>query len=313
MNFAHVPVMLVEAVTGLSIKQNGIYVDCTLGGAGHSESILEQNGPRGRLIAFDQDPEAIAYARVKLAPYHGRVEFVQANFKELAVKLNQLNIDCVDGVLFDLGASSHQFDDPARGFSYLNNAPLDMRMNPEQEITARTLVNELSVKELAWLIKEYGEERWASRIAEFIQVERSRRPLETTGQLVEVIKKAIPARARRSGPHPAKRTFQALRIAVNNELEVLTEAVCSAIHVLGNEGRICVISFHSLEDRIIKDLFREHASPCSCPKELPVCVCGKKKVLNIITAKPLVPGPAELEFNPRSRSARLRIAEKVLN
>ncbi|OPX92068.1 MAG: Ribosomal RNA small subunit methyltransferase H [Pelotomaculum sp. PtaB.Bin104] len=313
MNFVHVPVMLVEAVTGLNIKRNGVYVDCTLGGAGHSEAILKQIGPHGRLIAFDQDPAAIAHAREKLASYRGRVDLVRANFKDLAVKLSQLNIKSVDGVLFDLGASSQQFDDPARGFSYMNNAPLDMRMNPEQETTARDIVNKLTVKELARIIKEYGEERWASRIAEFIHMERSHQAIETTGQLVEVIKKAIPARARRSGPHPAKRTFQALRMAVNGELEVLAGAVRSAVQVLGNGGRICVISFHSLEDRIIKDLFRELAAPCSCPKEFPVCVCGKKKVLNIITIKPMVPGPDELESNPRSRSARLRIAEKVLN
>jgi len=313
MHFDHVPVMLVEAITGLNLKRNGVYVDCTLGGAGHSEAILEQIGPRGRLVAFDQDPEAIAFARKKLAPYQGRVELVRANFKDLAVVLSQLNINFVDGVLFDLGASSYQFDNPARGFSYLNDAPLDMRMDPAQAVTARELVNKLPVKELARIIRDYGEERWASRIADFIHQERSHQTIETTGQLAEVIKKAIPARARRSGPHPAKRTFQALRIAVNGELEVLAGAVRSAVQVLGSGGRICVISFHSLEDRIIKELFRELASPCSCPKEFPVCACGKKKVLKIITTKPLVPGPAELKLNPRSRSAKLRIAEKLSN
>jgi len=313
MDFVHVPVMLAEVITGLNLKRNGIYVDCTLGGAGHSEAILEQIGPRGRLVAFDQDPEAIAFARKKLALYQDRVELVRANFKDLAVVLSRLNINHVDGVLFDLGASSYQFENPARGFSYLNDAPLDMRMDPAQAVTAREIVNKLPVKELARIIRDYGEERWASRIADFIHADRSHRVIETTGQLVEVIKRAIPARARRSGPHPAKRTFQALRIAVNGELEVLAGAVRSAVQVLSSGGRICVISFHSLEDRIIKDLFKELASPCTCPKEFPVCVCGKKKVLKIITPKPLTPGSAELKFNPRSRSARLRIAEKLSN
>lgn len=311
MDFVHVPVMLAEVVTGLKIKQNGVYVDCTLGGAGHSQAILELIGPGGKLVAFDQDPAAIAYAKEKLAPYLNRVELVQANFKDLAVKLAQLHINSVDGVLFDLGASSQQFDEPSRGFSYMHDAPLDMRMNPGQAVTAKELVNRLSVKELAGIIKDYGEERWASRIAEFIHAERSRQEIETTGKLVEVIKKAIPAGARRDGPHPAKRTFQALRIAVNDELAVLAAAVRSAAQVLAGGGRICVISFHSLEDRIIKNTFRELAAPCSCPKEFPVCVCGKEKVLHIITAKPLAPGTAEVHFNPRSRSARLRIAEKA--
>lgn len=309
--FEHRSVLLPEVITGLQLKKDGIYVDCTLGGAGHSTAILEQIGPRGRLIAFDQDPDAITCARERLAPYSENVALVWANFKDLALELRRLEIDAVDGILFDLGASSPQFDNPARGFSYLHDAPLDMRMNPEQMVTAKKLVNELTIEGLSELIKKYGEERWATRIAQFVHQERSREPIETTGRLVEVIKKAIPAQARRKGPHPAKRTFQALRIAVNGELEILNEALRSAVQLLSPGGRICVISFHSLEDRIVKGLFRELAKPCSCPKDFPVCICGCQKLLRVITAKPLTPGPDELRMNPRSRSAKLRIAEKV--
>jgi len=311
MDFVHVPVMLDEVLAGLNLKPGGVYVDCTLGGAGHSEAILKRTGPDGRLIAIDQDPEAIAFAQKRLAPYRGRVELVQVNFTKLTEVLNQLNIKFVDGVLFDLGVSSYQLDNPVRGFSYLHDAPLDMRMDPGKKVTAGELVNKLPVKELARIIRNYGEERWASRIADFIGMEREHRAIETTGQLVEVIKKAVPARARRGGPHPAKRTFQALRIAVNGELEILAGAVRSAVQALRSGGRICVITFHSLEDRIIKDLFRELALPCLCPKDFPVCTCGRGKVLRIITAKPLVASASELEHNPRSRSAKLRIAEKI--
>ncbi|OPY57716.1 MAG: Ribosomal RNA small subunit methyltransferase H [Pelotomaculum sp. PtaU1.Bin035] len=311
MDFIHVPVMPVEVLAGLNLKQGGIYVDCTLGGAGHSEAILKQTNPDGRLVALDQDPEAIAFARRRLAPYQGRVDLVQANFTKLTKVLSHLNIKLVDGILFDLGVSSYQLDNPVRGFSYLRDAPLDMRMDPGQKVTAGELVNKLPVKELARIIRNFGEEGWATRIADFIRVEREHKAIETTGQLVEVIKKAIPARARRDGPHPARRTFQALRIAVNRELEILDEAVRSAVRVLKSGGRICVITFHSLEDRIIKDLFRELESPCSCPKEFPVCACGRKKELKIITSKPLAANAGELIRNPRSRSAKLRIAEKL--
>jgi len=311
MDFVHVPVMLDEVLAGLNLRPGGIYVDCTLGGAGHSEAILRRTSPDGRLVALDQDPEAIAFAQRRLAPYRDRVELVQVNFVKLTEVLNQLNIKFVDGILFDLGVSSYQLDNPVRGFSYLHDAPLDMRMDPGKKITAGELVNKLPVKELARIIRNYGEERWASRIAEFIGVERERRTIETTGQLVEIIKRAVPARARRDGPHPARRTFQALRIAVNDELEILAGAIRSAVHALRSGGRICVITFHSLEDRIIKDLFRELALPCLCPKDFPVCICGREKVLKIITAKPLAASAGELEHNPRSRSARLRIAEKI--
>lgn len=311
MEFVHKPVMLEEVIEGLNLKPDGIYVDCTLGGAGHSAAILSHTGPGGRLVALDQDPEALAAAKDRLAPFRDRVDLVRANFAQLDEILSRLGIKEVDGILFDLGVSSYQLDNPARGFSYQHDAPLDMRMDPEQETDARELVNKLPVEELARIIRDYGEERWASRIAEFIGEERKRHAVETTGQLVEIVKKAIPAGARREGPHPAKRTFQALRIAVNRELEILHDAIRSAVRRLRPGGRICVITFHSLEDRIVKDLFRQMASPCSCPKDFPVCVCGGKKEIKIITARPVVPGPAELDENPRARSARLRIAEKI--
>lgn len=312
--YYHQPVMLEEVIAGLNVRPGGAYVDCTLGGAGHSEAILKiikDSVPGGLLVGLDQDPAAIVAAEKKLAPYKGRVFLVKANFAMLSEVLNQLGIKEVDGVLFDLGASSHQLDNPARGFSYQHDAPLDMRMDPGHPLTAGDLVNNLSEKELADIIKDFGEERWASRIASFIREERVLRPIETTGQLVEIVKKAIPAGARRQGPHPAKRTFQALRIAVNRELEILESAVSSAVQALRPGGRICVITFHSLEDRIIKDLYRRLASPCACPREFPVCVCGGRKTLRIITTRPVVPSKEELNSNPRTRSAKLRIAEKV--
>lgn len=311
MDFYHLPVLASEVIQGLKLKSGGVYVDCTLGGGGHSELILKGSGPDGRLVALDQDPEALSAAQKRLASYMSRVTFVRSNFSRLAEVLNDLNIMTVDGVLFDLGTSSYQLDNPARGFSYQHDAPLDMRMDPEREITAATLVNNMTAENLSEVIRKYGEERWASRIAEFICEERKRRPIETTGALVEVIKKAVPAGARREGPHPAKRTFQALRIAVNDELEILKGAVKKAVQVLAPGGRVCVITFHSLEDRIIKDLFRELASPCTCPRDFPVCVCGGKKELEIITTKPVLPSPEELTVNPRARSAKLRIGEKV--
>lgn len=302
-----------EVLEGLKIKPGGVYVDCTLGGAGHSEAILKELGtaPGGRLVALDQDPAAINAARERLASFGDSAVLVRSNFVKLIETLTSLDLTQVDGVLFDLGVSSHQLDNPARGFSYQYDAPLDMRMDPGQAVTARDLVNNLPVAQLAKIIKEYGEERWSARIAGFIGQEREVIPIETTGQLVEIIKKAVPAGARRQGPHPAKRTFQALRIALNHELEILEGAVLDAVQVLKPGGRICVLTFHSLEDRIIKDLFRRLASPCSCPRDFPVCVCAKEKKLKIVTTKPVVASQAELAGNPRARSAKLRVAEKI--
>ena len=310
MEFSHIPVMPDQVVAGLNIKPDGVYLDCTLGAGGHSLEIVQRLNPKGRLIAFDQDQEALAFASGRLAPYRERLVLLHTNFKNMKANLKNLGIDRIHGVLFDLGASSHQFDESGRGFSYKQDAALDMRMDADLKTTAGDLVNNLPENDLARLLKIYGEERWANRIAGFICKERKRRPITTTLELVEIIKKAIPASARRSGPHPARRTFQALRIQTNNELEILEASVLDAVSVLHGGGRICVISFHSLEDRIIKKVFRNLASPCTCPVDFPICVCGGEKTLRIITAKPLTPSQAELSQNPRARSAKLRIGEK---
>jgi 16S rRNA (cytosine1402-N4)-methyltransferase len=311
MEYVHVPVMLDEVVENLNLKPDGVYVDCTLGGGGHGLAILEKLGPDGCLVAVDRDPAAIAAAREKLAAYGDRVTLVQRNFSQLPDVLRQLGIEEADGILFDLGVSSYQLEEPARGFSYQYDAPLDMRMDPGQSVTARNLVNELPVAELARIIREYGEERWAGRIAAFIGSERERRPLETTGDLVAVVKKAVPAGARRTGPHPARRTFQALRIAVNRELEILSRSIGDAVGLLRPQGRICVLTYHSLEDRMVKEEFRRLALPCICPHDFPVCACGRKRELKIVTGKPLLPSAAEVAKNSRARSAKLRVGEKL--
>lgn len=311
MEFKHLPVLLNESVEGLKINPQGIYVDCTLGGAGHSLAILQQLEPTGKLIGIDQDPAAIANAAEKLQGFAGQFHAVKSNFYQLKQVLQELEIDLVDGFLFDLGVSSYQLDTPERGFSYMHDAALDMRMGPDQPTNARELVNGLAEAELAAIIRKYGEERWAKRIASFIVKERKNKPINTTGELVTVIKAAIPAGARREGPHPAKRTFQALRIAVNNELGILENSIKDAASVLKPGGRISVITFHSLEDRIIKETFKELAKPCTCPPAFPVCVCGKKPQIKIITRKPIEPSGEELTANPRARSAKLRIAEKL--
>ncbi|MBM7855931.1 16S rRNA (cytosine1402-N4)-methyltransferase [Desulfohalotomaculum tongense] len=312
MNFYHVPVLLEEVMAGLNLKPGGIYVDCTLGGAGHSAEILRRTGPNGKLIGLDQDPHALKAAEQRLKEFGSRVITVRSNFSRLSAVLKELAVGPVDGILFDLGVSSAQLDNPERGFSYMHDAPLDMRMSPDNPYTAKELVNELSAEELTRIISEYGEEKWAKRIARFIVEERNRNPISTTFELVEIIKRAIPAGARRSGPHPAKRTFQALRIAVNDELNILESAFIQAVNALKPGGRLCVITFHSLEDRITKDLFKYLAKDCVCPPELPVCSCDKEREIKIITRKPVTASKQELEQNPRSRSAKLRVAEKTV-
>jgi len=311
MEFYHVPVLLKEAVDNLIWKNDGIYIDGTLGGAGHSEEILKRLGSGGRLIGIDRDINAIKAAEEKLRGYGDKKILVHSNFSEMESVLKNLGVDKVDGILLDLGVSSHQLDTPNRGFSYMQDAPLDMRMDITSTLSASQIVNNYSEEHLKEIIQNYGEERWASRIASFIVKKREEKPINTTGELVEIIKSAIPAGARREGPHPAKRTFQAIRIAVNRELEEIENAIPSGINVLNKGGRMCIITFHSLEDRIVKDSFKKMANPCTCPPELPVCVCNKVPKIKIITKKPIVPGREEVENNPRARSAKLRVAERL--
>lgn len=311
MEFFHKPVLFQECINGLAIKPDGIYVDGTLGGAGHAQGIASELGPKGTLVCIDRDEEAIAASRPRLASAKCRVEIVHGNYADIKGILSELGIDKIDGALLDLGVSSHQLDDPQRGFSYMYDAPLDMRMDQSESSGARDIVNDLSKDELARIIREYGEERYASRIASFIEKARNENPIETTGELVSIIKAAIPAAARRDGPHPAKRTFQAIRIAVNDELGGLKRAVEDFVDILNPGGRLAIISFHSLEDRIVKEVFNRRENPCTCPKNIPVCVCGKKPDVKKVTKKPIIPSEGEEEANPRARSAKLRICEKV--
>lgn len=305
--FQHTTVLKTETVDGLSVREGGLYVDMTLGGGGHSEEILRRGG---NVIGIDQDSAALSAAGERLRRYGDRFRAVKRNFRELKSVLSELGIAEVDGVLMDLGVSSPQLDDAERGFSYMQDAPLDMRMDRENAFSAYEVVNDLPENELADIIRDYGEERWAKRIAEFIAKARKEKPVATTGELVQIIKAAVPKGARRDGPHPAKRTFQAIRIAVNSELDVLETALTDAIEAVRTGGRISVITFHSLEDRIVKNTFQTAAAGCICPKEYPVCVCGKTPTVRVITRKPVLPGEEELTENPRARSAKLRIAEK---
>jgi 16S rRNA (cytosine1402-N4)-methyltransferase len=315
--FHHVTVLKQEAVEGLAIKADGIYVDCTLGGAGHSALILEQLNSSGMLIALDQDDAALAHAKQRLAGKQGQVRLLKSNFRYLREVLSTLpvpkeeGLPQVDGILFDLGVSSPQLDEADRGFSYNQDAALDMRMDQSGELTARTIVNEWSERELAKILFEYGEEKFARRIAKTIVAAREQHPVQTTSELAELIKEAIPAAARRTGPHPAKRSFQALRIAVNDELGAFEAALVQAIRCLAPGGRVAVITFHSLEDRICKNIFVQHTARCTCPPDFPMCVCGTKGTVKLIQRKPILPGAEELAENPRARSAKLRIAEKL--
>ena len=310
MEFNHISVLLNECIEGLNIKENGIYVDGTLGGGGHSSHIAAKL-TTGRLIGIDQDTDAIQAASKRLEPYKNVFTAVHSNFYNVREALDNLGIEKADGFLLDLGVSSYQLDEADRGFSYMHDAPLDMRMNRENEYSAWNVVNEKSEKELNDIIFKYGEEKWAKRIAQFIVQERAIKPIETTYELVEVIKKAVPKGARRDGPHPAKRTFQAIRIEVNGELAILDKTVDDMVASLNPGGRLCIITFHSLEDRIIKNAMKRHENPCVCPPEFPVCVCGKKPDGKVITRKPILPSDEELELNPRSRSAKLRILERI--
>lgn len=310
MEFKHVSVLLNECLEGLDIKENGVYVDCTLGGAGHSKEILKRLSKEGLLIGIDQDNDALKAASEKLKN-NENVKYVHNNFYNIDNILEELQIEKVDGILMDLGVSSYQLDEAKRGFSYMKDAPLDMRMNKDENFSAHNIVNEYSEEELYRIIKDFGEERFAKRIANFIVNRREKKTIETTLELVDIIKAAIPAKARHEGPHPAKRTFQAIRIEVNKELDILNKAIEDGIKRLNNKGRMAIITFHSLEDRIVKQKFKELSDPCTCPKEFPICICNKKPQIRIITRKVIEPSKEELEYNPRSRSAKLRIAERI--
>ena len=309
-DYGHVPVLLQECLGALNIRPDGIYVDGTLGRAGHSLEIVKRL-TTGRLIGIDRDETAIAAAQERLADYRDRVTLVHSNFDRIGDILAELHIDGADGMLFDLGVSSPQLDDAERGFSYMHDAPLDMRMDRTAYLTARQVVNGWSYEELRRILFEYGEERYAPAIARRIVQSREQQPIETTLELVDIIKSAMPPQALREKQHPAKRSFQAIRIAVNGELDALSPMLEAATAHLNRGGRLAVISFHSLEDRIIKKTLQELATGCTCPPEFPVCVCGKKPKLKLVSRKPIVSGEEELEHNPRARSAKLRVAEKL--
>ena len=310
MDFKHVSVLLNECIEALNIKEDGIYVDCTLGGAGHSSEILKKLSPIGVLIGIDQDINALNASKEKLKEYDN-VIYVHDNFINIENILNNLGISKVDGILMDLGVSSYQLDVAERGFSYMQDAPLDMRMNRDNDFSAYDVVNNYSAEEITNVIRNFGEEKFAKRIAQFIVDKRANKPVETTLELVDIIKAAIPAKFRRDGPHPAKRTFQAIRIEVNQELQILNKTIEDGVRALNKEGRMLVITFHSLEDRIVKVKFKDLQDPCKCPKEFPICACGKKPIVKIMSRKPIVPSTIEVEENPRSRSAKLRVCEKI--
>ena len=310
MEFNHKSVLLDETIEQLNIKPDGIYVDGTLGGAGHSSYIVKVLSDEGKLIGIDQDEAAIITATERLAPFGDKVSIVRNNYCEISSVLDELGIQKVDGILLDLGVSSYQLDTAERGFSYMEDAPLDMRMDRRQEITARDIVNDYSEMELFHIIRDYGEDRFAKNIAKHIVKARENKPIETTFELSEIIKAAIPAKVRATGGHPAKRTFQAIRIELNRELTVLKESLDEMIDLLNPNGRLCIITFHSLEDRIVKQNFKKNENPCTCPPDFPVCVCGKESKGKVITRKPILPSEKELEENSRSKSAKLRVFER---
>ncbi len=309
--FQHKSVLLHETIDSLLVKPDGIYVDGTLGGGGHAEELLSRLGPEGRLIGIDQDEDAVAAAGERLAPYADRVTIVRSNYRELEQVLDRLGIGRVNGIYLDLGVSSFQFDDAGRGFSYREDAPLDMRMDRRQALTAADLVRDCSEEELARILWEYGEEKFSRQIARQIVKRRGEQPIETTGQLAEIVKEAVPLKFRAVGGHPARQTFQALRIEVNRELEVLEQSLDGMIGRLMPGGRLAVITFHSLEDRIVKQKFKENENPCICPPDFPVCVCGRKSRGKVITRRPVTPTAEEIEDNNRCRSAKLRVFEAV--
>lgn len=311
MAFEHKSVLLYETVDSLNIKPDGIYVDGTLGGGGHAYEVCSRLGKHGRLIGIDQDADAIAAATKRLEPFADKVTVVRSNYENIASVLHDLGIEKVDGIYLDLGVSSYQLDTASRGFTYREDAPLDMRMDQRNTQTAADIVNTYSETELYHIIRDYGEDRFAKNIAKHIVQRRQEKPYESTGELIETIKAAIPAKIRATGGHPAKRTFQAIRIELNHELDVLNRSIDTMIDLLNPGGRLSIITFHSLEDRIVKKRFRDNENPCICPPEFPVCMCGRKSKGTVITRKPIVPGEEELEYNKRSKSSKLRVFERA--
>lgn len=310
MAFQHTSVLLEETVNGLDIKPDGIYADATLGGGGHAYEVCSRLGDKGRFIGIDQDAAAIEAASARLSGFGEKVTIIRSNYCEMKSKLHAIGVEKVDGIVLDLGVSSYQLDTAERGFSYRSDAPLDMRMDQRQQMTARDIVNTYSEADLYRVIRDYGEDKFAKNIAKHIVMEREKAPIETTGQLNEIIRHAIPMKFQKTSGHPSKRTFQAIRIELNRELEVLRDSLDDMIDMLNPGGRICIITFHSLEDRIVKSAFRKNENPCTCPSHFPVCVCGNVSKGKVITKKPILPGEEELEHNSRSKSAKLRIFER---
>ncbi len=310
MEFKHVSVLLQETVDGLNVKPDGIYVDGTLGGGGHSYEVCTRLGAKGSIIGIDQDEAAIEAASIRLKDFGEKVTIVRSNYCDMKSRLHELGIDKVDGIMLDLGVSSYQLDTADRGFSYREDAPLDMRMDQRSEMTARDIVNDYSEMDLYRVIRDYGEDKFAKNIARHIVRERAKRPIETTGELTEVIRHAIPMKFQKKTGHPAKRTFRAIRIELNRELDVLRDSLDDMIDMLNPGGRLCIITFHSLEDRIVKSAFKKNENPCTCPSDFPVCVCGKVSKGRVITRKPILPSEEEMEVNSRSKSAKLRIFER---
>ena len=312
MEFNHYSVLLKETIENLDIKPDGIYVDGTLGGGGHAYHVVSQLGDNGRLIGIDQDKDAIAAAGARLAEFGDKVTIIRSNYSNMKEELHRIGIDKVDGIVLDLGVSSFQLDTPERGFTYREpDAPLDMRMDDRQSLTAKDIVNDYSEMELFRIIRDFGEDKFAKNIAKHIVAARAKKPIETAGELTDIIRAAIPMKVQVTGGHPAKRTFQAIRIELNKELEVLQNNLDDMIDLLNPGGRICIITFHSLEDRIVKTIFKKNENPCTCPREFPVCVCGKKPKGSVVGRKPILPSDEELEINSRSKSAKLRVFERA--
>lgn len=311
MAFQHTSVLLHETVDGLNIRPDGIYVDATLGGGGHAFQVCSRLDSKGRFIGIDQDAAAIEAAGARLSVFGEKVTIIRSNYCDMKARLQEIGIDKVDGIMIDLGVSSYQLDTADRGFSYRMDAPLDMRMDQRQTMTAKDIVNTYSEMELFHVIRDYGEDRFAKNIAKHIVAERQKSPIETTGQLVDIIRQSIPMKVQKTTGHPAKRTFQAIRIELNRELDVLKDTLDDMIDLLNPGGRLCVITFHSLEDRIVKSNFRRNENPCTCPSDFPVCVCGKVSKGRVVTRKPILPSEEELEVNSRSKSAKLRIFERA--